>query len=297
MSGSLVKLIALDVDGTTLDPEGRVTARTAHAITRLREAGVAFALATGRTWWESRGPIEDCGLSGPGVFATGASIREHRSGASIASVPLNGEIVRQVAKTIESLGLPAMVLGDVGVGAPEYVVTEGATLPPSLLQWIEYHRLDVLRATDIATRAWAGAIRIGTVAEPVAVEGVTRVLTEKFAERCVYHLIHLPAYNVNVVEIFSPRATKWTGVQRVARELKISEAQTIGFGDGVNDVSMLLNAGLGIAMGNASSPAIAVAKARTKTNAEDGLAHALELLLDCDLSLDRLKERLNANDS
>lgn len=296
MSVKRVKLVALDVDGTTLDPSGRVTVRTARAIHRLRDAGVAFTLATGRTWWESRGPIADCGLAGPGVFATGASIREHRSGDLIASVHLDGEIIRQVAGAIESLGLPAMVLGDIGVGAPEYIVTEGMDLPGSLLQWIDLHRLDVIRANDIATRHWPGAIRIGTVAEPVAVERVTHVLTEKFADKCVHHLINLPAYNVNVLEIFSPSASKWTGVQRVARELGIDDADTIAFGDDVNDVPMLLNAGLGIAMGNASSPAIAVAKARTRTNADDGLAHALELLMDCDLELRRLKQGLSRND-
>lgn len=291
------KLVALDVDGTTLNPSGRVSARTANAIGRLREAGVAFTLATGRTWWESRGPIEDCRLAGPGVFATGASIREHRSGDLIASVHLEGEIIRQVAGAIESLGLPAMVLGDIGVGAPEYVVTEGLELPHSLMQWIELHRLDVTRASDISQRDWSGAIRIGTVAEPVAVERVTHVLTEKFADKCVHHLINLPAYNVNVLEIFSPSATKWTGVQRVASELGIDDRETIAFGDDVNDVPMLLNAGLGVAMGNASAPAIAVAKTRTKTNAEDGLAHALELLMECELDLRRLKERLDRNHS
>ncbi|HQY87415.1 MAG TPA: HAD-IIB family hydrolase [Tepidisphaeraceae bacterium] len=285
-------LLALDVDGTTLSPTGRVTPRTIDALNRVREGGVACALATGRTWWESRGPIEAIGLSGPGVFATGASIREQESGDSIASVHLNGEIIRQVAATIESLGLPALVLGDIGVGAPEYIVTEGADLPSSLIQWIEYHRVDIVRATDIATREWPAAIRIGTVAEPLAVERVTRVLTEKFADSCVHHMINLPAYNVNVLEIFSPKATKWSGVQKVARHLKIDERNTIAFGDDVNDVTMLLNAGLGIAMGNASSPAIAVAKAKTKTNAEDGLAHALELLIECDFDLTRLKDQL-----
>jgi hydroxymethylpyrimidine pyrophosphatase-like HAD family hydrolase len=90
----------------------------------------------------------------------------------------------------------------------------------------------------------------------------------------------VPAYAVEVLEVFDPAVNKWEGILHVARRHGIEAEQIIAVGDDVNDIPMLRNAGLGVAMGNARPEALAVAKRVIGPNTEDGLAVFLEELVE-----------------
>lgn len=70
--------------------------------------------------------------------------------------------------------------------------------------------------------------------------------------------------------------SKGTGVQWLLDRLGVDPAACMGLGDGENDVEMLQLLGLGVAMGNAGPPALGVADHITASNAEDGVARAVE---------------------
>jgi Cof subfamily protein (haloacid dehalogenase superfamily) len=71
---------------------------------------------------------------------------------------------------------------------------------------------------------------------------------------------------------------KASAVELVARHFGLSLADVIAFGDGENDLTMIREAGIGVAMGNAVSGVKAVAKLVTNSNDEDGIAFALKEL-------------------
>jgi hydroxymethylpyrimidine pyrophosphatase-like HAD family hydrolase len=73
---------------------------------------------------------------------------------------------------------------------------------------------------------------------------------------------------------------KWQGILHVAGHHGIRPEEIIAIGDDVNDVPMLRNAGLGVAMGNARPEIQAVAKRVIGTNADEGLAKFLEELVE-----------------
>ena len=81
------------------------------------------------------------------------------------------------------------------------------------------------------------------------------------------------------LELFHLSANKWESVRVLAEGWKIPPARICAIGDQVNDVSMIEQAGLGIAMGNAIEPVRKAAKRHTKRNDEDGVAHAIEQVL------------------
>jgi hydroxymethylpyrimidine pyrophosphatase-like HAD family hydrolase len=83
-----------------------------------------------------------------------------------------------------------------------------------------------------------------------------------------------------VLEVFDPAVNKWEGVLHVARLHGIEPGQIVAIGDDVNDVPMIRNAGLGVAMGNAKPEVLEVAKLVIRRNDEDGLADFLNELLD-----------------
>ena len=83
----------------------------------------------------------------------------------------------------------------------------------------------------------------------------------------------------NNLEINAPGATKGEAILRLAKHLGLSREQTMGFGDGENDMTMIHMAGIGVAMGNAVEALKAEADYVTVTNDEDGVADAIEKLL------------------
>ena len=78
------------------------------------------------------------------------------------------------------------------------------------------------------------------------------------------------------VEVNIKNAVKGEGLRFLCGHLGIPLAEAAAFGDGVNDVSMLETAGVGVAMANGEPEALAAAKYRTGTNQEDGVAQFLE---------------------
>ena len=76
-------------------------------------------------------------------------------------------------------------------------------------------------------------------------------------------------------EITLKRVNKATGIQKVLDELGGKQEDTIGFGDGANDIDMLRFAGVGVAMGNAQDCALEAADMITDDIREDGLYNAM----------------------
>ena len=81
------------------------------------------------------------------------------------------------------------------------------------------------------------------------------------------------------MEAFDQAVNKWQGILHVAARHGVEPEQIIAIGDDVNDLPMLRQAGLGVAMGNARPEIKAQAKRVIKTNHEDGLAEFLEELI------------------
>ena len=92
----------------------------------------------------------------------------------------------------------------------------------------------------------------------------------------------MPTYGVEILEIFDPAVNKWEGVLHLAKRHDLTPEQIVAIGDDVNDLPMIQNAGLGVAMGNAREQVKAVAKRVIGTNQEDGLAVFLNELVFAD---------------
>ncbi|MGH7140559.1 MAG: HAD family hydrolase, partial [Pirellulales bacterium] len=94
------------------------------------------------------------------------------------------------------------------------------------------------------------------------------------------HVLRSPRYIGHMCEIAPFGVTKWSGIQHVAAEWGISPDEMCAVGDDVNDIPMIEAAGIGIAMGNAQPEVKAAADFIAPTHDEDGLAAAVDFLLD-----------------
>ena len=82
-----------------------------------------------------------------------------------------------------------------------------------------------------------------------------------------------------MIEHFAPHATKWTGILEAAKRMNIPPTAIAAIGDDTNDISMLQNAAISFAMGNASPEIRRHAKHTTAPQSEAGVAQAIENLL------------------
>lgn len=280
------RLIALDIDGTLLSPESRLTRRTRAAVHSAMRAGYAVTLATGRNWTESRTVLSDLGFAGPCVFVGGAMVVDTGSGETLYCQRMHAELARDLCGVLEDLGHAACALQHTSVAGVDYLISDAAEVSAALTRWLAvtaatYRRLPV---GTLPRHGHDHTVRVGVVAPTPEVRRLQALLDERFHERIVRHAIHLPAYGVDVLEAFDPQVSKWRGIMEIAARLGIDPQEVIAIGDDVNDLAMLQHAGLGVAMGNARPGVSEAADLTIASNADDGLAAFLEKLVEGEIS-------------
>ena len=81
-------------------------------------------------------------------------------------------------------------------------------------------------------------------------------------------------------EITNENANKWTAIEKLIEHLEIQKEEVVAIGDNINDEPMIRNAGLGVAMGNASPYIKSIAKKVVADNNSSGVAEAIKAILN-----------------
>lgn len=274
------RMIAIDLDGTLLSPEGKVTQRTRAAVHRALKAGMLVCFATGRNFTESRGILEEVAHYDSAVFVGGAMVVDTRHRITLHRMLMEPQLAAEVCSELEAAGHAALALQDTQAAGVDYLVTDGVELNESTVQWMKVTAATWKRVPSLGRWPHEHTVRVGIVAQTDLVRDMKMRLEKRFGGRIFHHSIAVPGYDVEVLEIFDPSVNKWEGILHVARRHDIQPQQIIAIGDDVNDLHMIQNAGLGVAMGNAKPQVQAIARRVIGSNREEGLAKFLEELLD-----------------
>jgi 5-amino-6-(5-phospho-D-ribitylamino)uracil phosphatase len=280
MHSPTYRMIAIDLDGTLLSPEGKVTDRAKTAVHKCLSAGLLVCFATGRNWTESKTVLEAVAHYDSAVFVGGAHVVDTKQEVTLHRTMMEPSLAAEVCRELESNGHAVLALQDTGTAGVDYLITADGTLNPATSQWMRLTSAKVHRVPSLGDYAHEHTIRVGIVAEPDEVARVEKELAEKFGERIMMMSIRVPQAGVTVLEVFDPAVNKWEGIMHVARKHGIEPEQIIAIGDDVNDVPMISRAGLGVAMGNARDEIKAIAKRVIGHNKDEGLAIFLEELVE-----------------
>lgn len=273
------RMIAIDLDGTLLSPSGHVTPRSKQAVHACLSAGLLVCFATGRNWTESRTVIDAVEHYASAVFAGGAMVVDTGKNATLHRTMMQPELAAQVCGHLEAMGHAVLALQDASTAGSDYLVSGNVELNLATRQWMAVTAATVVQAGALREHAHPHTIRVGIVAAPDKIAQAKWSLLEHFQGRILVQSLFVPAYDVEVLEVFDPAVNKWQGILHVARAHDIEPSEIIAIGDDVNDIPMLQNAGLGVAMGNARPDALAAADRVIGTNQEEGLAIFLEELV------------------
>lgn len=264
-------LVASDVDGTLLNPLGRVSPRTADLVGRVLASDTPFVLATGRPPRWVLDVAEATGASGYAVCSNGAVIYDIGADRVSDQWVLDPVALRDLASLLDEV-LPGCTMASERVdesvrgGDGKEFVAEDAYIHP----W------------DEGAQPTPGAGRAGVLGRPAVKLLVRhpRMTSEEMAAAAGPLLEDRVAmtYSTNegLLEFAAPGVTKASGLAEVAARLGVRPEEVIVFGDMPNDVPMLRWAGHGVAMANAHPDALAAADEVTGSNAEDGVAQVLE---------------------
>jgi Cof subfamily protein (haloacid dehalogenase superfamily) len=258
-----IRLVLADVDGTLVTPDKTLTERSKIAVHKLDEAGIAFAITSGRPPRAMRMLVGPLGLHTPiAGYNGGMWVKPDMTPLEVKAIPR--EIVRPIIRGLIARGLDAWVFrGDEWIlrdpGAPH------ADREQRTLQFAP-------TVTDDLESYLDGVVKIVGVGDDLAViEPCEREARERFGDR-VSAARSRPYY----LDITHPDANKGEVFRYLSRELGIPPGEIATLGDMSNDVGMMAPSGLSIAMGQASDDVKRIARRVTKPNTEDGFAEAIE---------------------
>jgi hypothetical protein len=274
------RLLALDVDGTLVGPDGVVGQDIRTAIVAARAAGLAVCLATGRSYREGRGVWEQLRLEAPHepmVAVGGAMVCQSDTGRTLYHRGMPREVARGFGSALNDRGHVAMALVDGWRHAVDYLVTGGGDHHAAGKDW--FSKMDV-RVRQVAGLADAPAdmaiLRISAVVEDGQARQMAAELSRQFDGQLNVHAILAPNYGVTVVEAHAVGADKMTALRYVAQPMRVGAGLIAAVGDDVNDMPMVRGAGLGAAMGHAPE----ALKAAADVIVGDGTGNGREGLAD-----------------
>ncbi|MEO1235277.1 MAG: HAD-IIB family hydrolase [Planctomycetota bacterium] len=279
------RLLALDLDGTLLGPDHRVSPANRAALADAHDAGVAVIPCTGRGWRESLNALADVPNLELGVFNTGAVVVEMDTGHAVDLADLEPHLALELVEFLRDLPEAVLVFQEHGRTGRDFLVTGDGAVTDNTKRWFAMNRLLVEENRHPTPDDLRHSLRVGVVATGRHAFDVEEQVVERFGHRVYLHCFAgVPTAKkedaVFIVEVFARGVNKWRGLTWIAEQRGIVAHEIAAVGDEINDLAMLREAGLGVAMANAVPAAAEAADVTTASNHDDGVAHAIRQMLD-----------------
>ncbi|KJE28559.1 HAD hydrolase, IIB family protein [Geobacillus kaustophilus] len=278
-------LIALDMDGTLLNGEGKISERNRKAMMAAQKEGHIVAVITGRARKDALAPLREAGLVCPIASLNGAIVTLE-DGTVISEAPLEREIVRPALEWVreqsdlycETYTGDAVYVGLHNRSYWEALASEMADAAPDV-KWLVNKQFQQARVTyvdDIGT-VWDDP---QTVMYKLLIFALDRERLRDAASRfAALRSVTVTSSHPHNIEMNNERATKGEALKQLAAHYGIDVRDTVAFGDSHNDLSMFKVAGYRVAMDNAEPELKAICDMVTSSHEEDGVAAGLERLL------------------
>lgn len=249
------KLILFDIDGTLFDNQNReVPLSTIAALEELSKTA-KLGIATGRAQFMLYSIEHILHLFDYFILINGQYIKDKQN--VIHEDPLNYHLIDKLFHKMESMGIAYGFEGshNEAISKIDDKVIQsfdalGLNLPPIDKEYYHYNKV---------YQAWA-----------FSNEDEVEILSKLYPE---FQFIRWMGVGYDILPTVS---SKGLGMKKLADYLKIDRADVIAFGDGDNDFELIRDAGIGIAMGNATEKVKSVADYITTNVNEDGISKALK---------------------
>lgn len=266
------KMICLDMDGTVLNDEKKVSKENVEAIKKAHDIGVKVAICTGRLFANAKVYAGMFGIKAPVIASNGAYIKDKDSNEIIYESILTEEDAKKIYEILNKYGIAIFfntsdsVISNRSFNDENTYVRMNKLLPEDqkvnliytedMLHCIEKHKEEILKCICIEKD----------------IEKLQKARRE-IEELSKFEVVSSFGDNF---EVMCKGVSKGRAVEVLANYYNVPREDIICIGDNENDLSMIEYAGLGIAMGNADERVKKIAKYVTDTNNNSGVAKAIE---------------------
>jgi len=260
---STIKLLLADVDGTLVTQDKVLTDQAIDAVRRLGEAGIRFAVTSGRPPKGMSMLIEPLDITTPiAAFNGGITVNPDMSVIEARTIP--DELVKPVIELNTSFGLDTWVYR----GADWYILDQQGAHVARETATVRFDPIVVDNYDELGTEV---AKLVGVSDDLDAVARASSAAHEKFGDH-VAAARSQPYY----LDVTHPDANKGAVAQYLAQKYSIPATSIATIGDMPNDVLMFAHSGLSIAMGQASLEVQHAARRVTTSNDDEGFANAVD---------------------
>ena len=261
----MIKMLVTDIDGTILGKSLKLTPKTIESFRRLKSIGVKTVLATGRMYRATVPIAKELGIDDPLITYQGGFIKEPSLEAKpLRAIFLERDLTLEIADFVKQQNIHLNLYAD------DTLFVEQKN------QIIERYCANVnctySLTKDFRNIDFKGVHKLLAIDNDAGkISELTANLLAKYGDRA-YITNSTPYY----CEISSPKATKGEAVKFLADLWKIKEEEIFAIGDQDNDIELLRNAGIKIAMGNSSEGLKKKADFITDDVDDDGFVKAVE---------------------
>lgn len=266
----MIKLLAIDMDGTCLDPFSRFSSQNLDALYRAKEAGIEIVPTTGRTLTCLPHALKEH----PDLFryvitSNGAKVHDMRKGCDLFESRIPAYLIEEFVETFrhDRLKLSAHINNEYWVDGSLMKAQGRIVFGKDAKQC---KTSDNLFDTLLEQKEHIEEIQLYFIGP-----GQKKKIAEKLES-----LIELNAAFTRIyVEIFDRQSSKGKALKKLCRHLNFTQEEVACIGDGENDVFMFEVAGISFAMGNAKEAIQQKATYVTASNRNNGVAKAIDQIL------------------
>ena len=295
----MYKLVAIDLDGTMLNKYGVITENTKNVIKKVQEKGVEVIIASGRPINSVKNFSKEINSQKYFISGNGAITYDIKNDKILYENILNKNKVLQVIKICEENSIYYNVYTENGIIAKNlnyntlYYYKENINkleenkthinIVENIYDYIENRNEKILKimicdGSKTIFNSIMKKIREITDIEILDVSHMSRKIIKQGTEEIALEYFY--------TEISAKDVDKWNALEKLIELMNITKEEVVTIGDNANDIKMLKNAGLGVAMGESAPYVKECADEVTTSNDNDGVAVILEkMFLDKNVNL------------
>ncbi|MHC4994891.1 MAG: Cof-type HAD-IIB family hydrolase [Planctomycetota bacterium] len=268
LTGRTIRLIALDLDGTTLDSTKTLRAAVIEAVHACNARGLHVVLASARTPRSVRAYHEALELGTPSIHYNGALTHDLTTGQDIAHHPMPATLVREIADAARAIDPTCVVHVEIldkwytDAYNADLIPETGRSFAPDFIGPMDEFLNEPV--TKFMIQAY-----------PQTMDALSELMRKRFTDQ-----VSVAVSDRSMLQIMRLGLDKATALRSIAESLGVSAEEVMAIGDAPNDLGMIRWAGVGVATASGWPRVCEVADAVTPGCDEDGVAWALNALLD-----------------
>jgi hypothetical protein len=263
----MIKLLAIDIDGTLVDyNQSEVRPAVKDAIRRARELGTEVVLISGRNYNSMKKYVYELDLHGFTLTINGGVVVETDQERIVQESIIPSDLAEQIHAILSIDQVPHIIFSGLTLFVePKYADHE-------TVKYLLNERDNVFVVKDM--REFVEKNKVNKFMAMAQNDKIAKIVER--LEPISQGVVNMERGLDNHVDIYPSKTSKGASLLYVAKQRGILKEEIMAIGDAETDISMLVEAGVGVAMGNSLNTVCKHADFITKSVQEDGVAYAIQ---------------------